>query len=102
MGLPVPRALTPERRRKLRARLAEFGREAFAEALAKICLSDFCQGGGANGWRIDLDSFLQPKTFRNLMEGRYDGGARGDRIRHENRMGIAAAVAARRREHNLN
>lgn len=74
LGLPRAQFLTPERRRKIRTRLAECGGlDGWRDALAKIRGSPWCQGENDRGWRADLDFLLQRKSFTKLMEGSYDG-----------------------------
>lgn len=73
LNLPKAQLINSKRRRMVRLRLRDAGGlEGWAAALAKVRASPFCQGGNDRGWRIDLDSLCQPKTFTNLMEGRYD------------------------------
>lgn len=77
LGLPLAKSLTPERRRKLAARLRECGGlDGWIEALEKLENSPFCLGKNDRGWRADLDFMLQPKSFNRLREGAYcgDGG----------------------------
>ena len=72
-NLPRAQLINSKRRRMVRLRLRDAGGlKGWAAALEKIRGSPFCQGKNDRGWRIDLDSLCQPKTFTNLMEGRYD------------------------------
>ncbi len=71
--LPPARSLTPERRRQITARLTAIsGLADWREALAAVERSSFCRGGGDKGWRIDLGSLCQAKTFNRLLDGFYD------------------------------
>lgn len=71
-GLPVPRKVTADRRRKVEARIREHGEEAWAEACRRMASSAFCRGENDRGWRADLDFLCQPKSFNGLLEGKYD------------------------------
>lgn len=71
LGLPIAEKLTPERQRKLRARLSEHGLEGWNRALVQIENSEFLRGGGAKGWRAGLDFLLQPSSFNKVLEGGY-------------------------------
>ncbi|MCP8895326.1 hypothetical protein KYK29_10310 [Shinella daejeonensis] len=71
-GLPVPRKITADRRRKVEARLREHGEPVWAEACRKMAESSFCRGENDRGWRADLDFLCQPKSFNGLIEGKYD------------------------------
>ncbi|MDX0250275.1 DNA replication protein [Sinorhizobium meliloti] len=71
-GLPVPRKVTADRRRKVEARIREHGEELWAEACRRMANSAFCRGDNDRGWRADLDFLCQPKSFNGLIEGKYD------------------------------
>ena len=71
-GLPVPRKVTADRRRKVEARIREHGEELWAEACRRMANSAFCRGENDRGWRADLDFLCQPKSFNGLIEGKYD------------------------------
>ena len=74
-GLPVPRRITADRRRKIEARLREHGEDAWGEACRRMAASAFCRGENDRGWRADLDFLCQPKSFNGLIEGKYDDRA---------------------------
>jgi len=71
-GLPVPRRITADRRRKIEARLREHGEDVWGEACRRMAASAFCRGENDRGWRADLDFLCQPKSFNGLIEGKYD------------------------------
>lgn len=71
LGLPLAQKLTRERRRKLRARLAEHGLEGWDRALIEIEKSSFLRGQSKTGWRATLDFLLQPSSFNKVVEGGY-------------------------------
>ena len=67
-GLPLVAKLTPERRTKIKGRLAEHGRDVFTEAIRKIGASEFCRGGNFAA----LDWLTKPANFLKVIEGNYD------------------------------
>lgn len=87
-GLPRIAKLTPERRRKVAARLKDHGVDAFTEAIAKVGRSPFCTG--STGWRASFDFLLQPSSFVKVLEGTYD-----DRPRTAQSAGYANGGAPR-------
>lgn len=108
----LPRAMTlgTDRRTGIRARLMECGGlDGWRAALEKLGASPHCRGENDRGWRADLDFLIQPKSFRRLMEGRYDdrrgvgaanghgGGARSSAAQTDY-AGMAEAVARARSE----
>jgi hypothetical protein len=71
LGLAEARVLTPERSKKLRARLAEHGLPGWKEALAAIERQPFLLGRNNRGWRASLDFLLQPESLNKVREGAY-------------------------------
>ena len=72
-GLAVPRAITPQRRRKIAAVLRLHGMALWLEAVARVEGSEFCRGKNDRGWRAHLDFLLQSNSFMGLIEGKYGG-----------------------------
>lgn len=71
-GLPQASKLTPDRERKIGARLNDFGLEGWHHALANIERSSFLTG--EKGFRADLDFMTQAKSFGKLHDGGYGNG----------------------------
>lgn len=71
-GLPVAKALTPDRKKKIRARLKEHGIKGWNAALETIEKSEFLRGENDRAWRANLDFLCQPNSFNKLIEGMYD------------------------------
>lgn len=69
----LPKAkLTPERRRKLLARLKQHTVDEWTEAIGAIERNPWMHGDNDRGWRADFDFLLQTKSFTKLIEGSYD------------------------------
>lgn len=93
VNLPRAQLINAKRRRAVRLRLRDAGGiDGWTAALEKIRSSRFCRGENDRGWRIDLDAMCQPKTFTNLMEGRYDD--RGKRPVDRRAEGRSAVLGA--------
>lgn len=72
LSLAKAQQLTPERKSKLKARLAECGGlDGWLVAMGKIRGSPFLRGDSGD-WRATLDFVLQKSSFMKLMEGAYD------------------------------
>jgi hypothetical protein len=70
-GLPNVKRRTPERRRRLKARLRECGGlSGWVSALDRIRGSAFLRGDKGE-WCADFDFVVQPKSFTKLVEGAY-------------------------------
>lgn len=70
---PKPQSLNTDRRKKLRARLAEHGIEAWQTMLSKAGASDFL----CSKFALKLDWVLEPKNFTKVIEGNYDARKSG-------------------------
>lgn len=73
-GLPQAAKLTPDRQRRIRARLKEYGLDGWDRALANIEKSAFLTGKNDKGFRADLDFLLQAKSFGKTHDGAYGNG----------------------------
>lgn len=78
IGLPLTRTLTPDRRKKLKARLTEHGPEAWNIALANIERSAFLRGNNPRAWRANFDFVVQASSFGKLVDGTYGNGAHAE------------------------
>lgn len=72
MKWPTPRNLDPDRKKKLRARLAEHGLEGWRQMLAEAKASDWL----CNEFKLTFDWVLKPANFRKIIEGNYRDNAR--------------------------
>jgi uncharacterized protein YdaU (DUF1376 family) len=80
-GLAQAAKLTPDRKRKLLARLRDHGPESWAKALANVERSKFLRGeSGDREWRANLDFLLQPASFTKVLEGTYGNGAHAEPV----------------------
>jgi len=70
LGLPQASRLTPDRRRRIGARLREWGDDGWSRALANLDCP-FLRGMTDRGFRADLDFVCQPKSFARLHDGGY-------------------------------
>jgi hypothetical protein len=71
IGLPVAKALTPDRRKQIKARLDPDGLDGWREALSGVEASRHCRGQNDRGWKADLDFVCQAKSYQRLREGTY-------------------------------
>jgi hypothetical protein len=67
-GWPEPRKLDPDRKRKLKARLAEHELEGWKAMLERAARSEFLK----TEFRLSLDWVLEPRNFRKVLDGNYD------------------------------
>lgn len=71
-GLPEPRKMSPERRRRLADRIRDHGLDGVLEAVVAIGNSRFCHGEGAKGgWKATFDFLVQERSCLGALEGKY-------------------------------
>ena len=73
-GLPQAAKLTPDRHRKIAARLKDYGLDGWAKALDRIEHSAFLTGQNDRQWRASLDFLCQPASFSKVHDGGYGNG----------------------------
>jgi hypothetical protein len=73
-ALPQAAKLTPDRQRKIIARLKDYGLDGWKQALTNIERSSFLTGTNERGWRASLDFLLQPASFAKVHDGGYGNG----------------------------
>jgi hypothetical protein len=71
LGLPQASKLTPDRQRKILARLREYGLDGWQRALENLARSKFLTGRNDRNFRADLDFVCQAKSFGKLHDGGY-------------------------------
>jgi hypothetical protein len=73
-GLPQASKMTPDRERKIVARLKDYGLDGWHTAIANVEKSPFLTGQNERGWRASLDFLLQPNSFSKTHDGGYGDG----------------------------
>ncbi len=73
-GLPQADKFTPDRKRKIIARLKDYGLDGWKQALANIERSSFLTGKNDRKWRATLEFLLQPSSFSKVHDGGYGNG----------------------------
>ena len=74
VGLPQASKLTPDRHRKIAARLRDYGIDGWMQALDRIEHSAFLTGQNDRQWRASLDFLCQPASFSKVHDGGYGNG----------------------------
>lgn len=70
----IPRAknISGQRLILLKARIREYGKEAVADVIRKAARSNFLNGGGSKGFKIDFTWIVRPENFLKILEGKFD------------------------------
>ena len=64
--------LAEHRKRNIRARIREYGKDAVIEVVKKTAASSFLNGGGDKGFVADIDWMMGPRNFPKILDGFYD------------------------------
>jgi hypothetical protein len=72
LGKPKARDLTPERRKLLKARIAQYSIDDFVNVFGKIERSPFLRGDTPNWRGATFDWIFKKANFQKTLEGNYD------------------------------
>jgi hypothetical protein len=64
--------LAEHRKRNIRARIREYGKDAVIEVVKKAAASSFLNGGGDKVFVADIDWMMGPRNFPKILDGFYD------------------------------
>ena len=64
--------LADHRKKAIRARFNEYGKDAVIEVVKKAAASNFLNGGGDKGFVADIDWMMGPRNFPKILDGFYD------------------------------
>ena len=64
--------LAEHRKKTIRARINEYGKDAVVEVVKKAAASTFLNGGGDKGFVADIDWMMGPRNFPKILDGFYD------------------------------
>ena len=64
--------ISGQRLTMLKARIREYGKEAVADVIRKAARSNFLNGGGSKGFKVDFTWIVRPENFLKILEGKFD------------------------------
>ena len=71
--LPAIKTVTDTRKKAVRARIAQYGKESIVEAFRNVLASPFLLGDNDRSWRADFDWIFKPANYTKILEQRYNG-----------------------------
>lgn len=74
-GVPQIKGVKEDRRKKVKARIKEYGKAAIMVVLKKVVESDFLSGRNRkpnDTWKCNFDFIFSKDGFRKILEGNYD------------------------------
>ena len=76
--LPKCLKLSDKRKKQIRARIRESGKEKVFEAITIASQSEFMNGMNDSGWRADIEFITSANKFLLILEGRYSHKSNGN------------------------
>lgn len=64
--------LSDKRKGMIRARIREYGKKTFCDAIIRACESNFLKGSGGRGFTANFDWIIKPTNFEKIISGNYD------------------------------
>ena len=71
-AFPPISSIENKRKQSAAARISEYGKEKFIEAIRRAVQSDFLRGQNARGFTLTFDWLIRPNNFPKVLEGNYD------------------------------
>ena len=72
LGLSKISCIQNNRKKLLKARIAEYGIDQVMKAIDNVHKSTFLRGQNSSGWMITFDWLIKPNNFIKVLEGNYD------------------------------
>jgi len=71
--LPLIQSMTESRKKAVKARVGEYGKESVRTVFNNILKSQFLIGNNDKNWRADFDWIFKAKNYTKILEGNYNG-----------------------------
>lgn len=71
--LPVIKSIDDKRKKAIKARIAQYNKQAIFDVFQLVLNSPFLLGQNDKNWRCDFDWIFKPTNFTKILEGNYNG-----------------------------
>ena len=71
--LPAIKSMTETRKKAVKARIAQYGKESFRTVFNLVLQSSFLLGGNDHNWKCDFDWIFKQANYTKILEGNYNG-----------------------------
>lgn len=71
--LSAIKSIDDKRRKAIKARIAQYNKQAIFDVFQKVLRSPFLLGDNDRNWRCDFDWIFKPTNFTKILEGNYNG-----------------------------
>lgn len=75
-NLPRINTLTPKRKKSLKARIKDHGKDDVVKAFKAANTNKFTSGNNSTGWKANFDWIVKPDNMLKLLEGNYSDGSK--------------------------
>lgn len=66
-------SIDDKRKKAIKARAAQYGKQAIFEVFQLVLKSEFLMGNNDRNWKCDFDWLFKPTNFTKILEGNYNG-----------------------------
>lgn len=93
-------SMTDKRKKAVKARASEHGKNAIMTVFQNVLQSAFLMGHNDKNWSCDFDWIFRPTNFIKILEGNYNGNRtnQNERDSQQRKLNSAVAVATRVQE----
>ena len=71
--LPAIKSMTETRKKAVKARIAQYGKESIRTVFNLVLQSSFLLGGNDHNWKCDFDWIFKQANYTKILEGNYNG-----------------------------
>ena len=71
--LPTIKSMTETRKKAVKARIAQYGKESIRTVFNLVLQSSFLLGGNDHNWKCDFDWIFKQANYTKILEGTYNG-----------------------------
>ncbi|MFT0463968.1 DUF4373 domain-containing protein [Bacteroides thetaiotaomicron] len=71
--LPSIKSMTETRKKAVKARIAQYGKESIRTVFNLVLQSSFLLGGNDHNWKCDFDWIFKQANYTKILEGTYNG-----------------------------
>lgn len=71
--LPAIKSMTETRKKAVKARIAQYGKESVRTVFNLVLQSSFLLGGNDRNWKCDFDWIFKQANYTKILEGNYNG-----------------------------
>lgn len=71
--LQTIKSIDEKRKKAIKARVAQYGKEAVMQVFQNVLHSEFLLENNDRNWRVDFDWIFKPASFTKILEGNYNG-----------------------------